>query len=276
MHSRSSFTDQSDFDQVEEPSRVDKKENRRSWRKIPLPSKRNIDTPPLMSPTGADFSASSTGSSTRQRRSSANDSHHPDADISYTVSRQDSDFGRSTSNLKDSSQSSEPEKRSLFDKFKAKVASMKEGVKEERAKSPPQSDTGLSVTSSQNLSQIIKDSRNGRRTSTERSRESLDVAREIPSYPTSPPVILEEPPSPLAVTEALKASTEETIPAPEPEAQPTTPAPESKTEEAKPTSETKVDEASTSAEEKSQETQGVPENGDPSATDTEPEPVEKN
>lgn len=276
MHSRSSFTDQSDFDQVEEPSRVDKKENRRSWRKFPLPSKRNNDTPPLMSPTGAEFNASSTGSSTRQRRSSANDSHHPDAEISYTVSRQDSDFGRSTSNLKDPSQSSEPEKRSLFDKFKAKVASMKDGAKEERAKSPPQSDTELSVTSSQNLSQLIKDSRNGRHASAERSRESLDVARDISSHPTSPPVILEEPPSPLAVTEALKASTEETIPAPEPEAQPTTPAPESKTEEAKPSSETQVDEASTPAEEKSEETQGVPENGEPSATDTEPEPVEKN
>ncbi|KAL1968385.1 hypothetical protein VTN77DRAFT_1914 [Rasamsonia byssochlamydoides] len=220
LHSRSSFTDHSDLqdDQVDEAPRVDKKENRRSWR-------------------------------------------------FYTASTQDSDLARSTSNLKDSSQSSEPEKRSLFDKFKFKVAHMKEGPKDERerAKSPPQSDTELSVTSSQNLSQIIRDSKNGQRGSTERSRESLD-ARESLSHlsASSPPVILEESPLLAAVTAAAEGTT-----APE---QTTTPAPESEAEVVTLSSETKVDEAHAPVEDKSQELQGVPNSGDPAAS-TEPEPV---
>jgi hypothetical protein len=84
----------------------------------------------------------------------------------------------------------------LFDKFKAKVALMKDGVADrERAKSPPQSDTELSVASSQNLSQIAKEGRNGR-VSTDQPRESVDVARETGTSHqalTAPPIILEEP-----------------------------------------------------------------------------------
>jgi hypothetical protein len=197
IHSRSSYTDHSDFDQIDEGLKSDKKDNRRSWRLAF--SKRTNDPSQSMSPpqvgvnSGAEFSTSSIGSSTRPRGSSANESHKLSTDITST---QDTDFGRSASNLKEGTLLAEPEKRSLFDKFKAKVAHMKDGgADRERAKSPPQSDTEWSVASSQNLSRIASEGKNGR-VSTEQPRESLDAAHEAGTSHqtvTAPPVILEEP-----------------------------------------------------------------------------------
>jgi hypothetical protein len=162
---------------------------------------------------------------------------------------QDTDLGRSTGNLKDGTLSPEPEKRSLFDKFKAKVAHMKDGTADrERAKSPPQSDTELSVASSQNLSQIAKEGRNGR-VCTDQPRESIDAAHDTAmSHQTiavSPPVILEEPSTPPAVNPTLQ-SEDTPAPAAEPAALTVSAAeakvatPEIKTEEPTPVEETHI------------------------------------
>ncbi|OXV08028.1 hypothetical protein Egran_04209 [Elaphomyces granulatus] len=222
VHSRSSFTDHSDLDQVDDAAKNVKKEHRQSWR-FALSPRRPIldhhDTLAIPSNAGAEFSSSSIGSSGRQRRSSANGSQPRGTDASHM---QDSDLGSNVSLLKNAAQPSEPEKRSLFGKFKAKVAHMKEGVKEreaerERAKSPPQSDTEKTA-SSQNLPLVTKDYRNGRRVSIDHSRESIEDPSSPPplATPTSPPAIPEEePPSTISSGQDPGPSSNEPAPAPQ-------------------------------------------------------------
>lgn len=133
LNSRSSFTDQSDYDQPEE-LRSDRRENRLSWR-FHRSSKRSSEqiglglaSPPLAATnSGAEQSGSSIGSG-----------HHICNDpsgqpLSLNAGAQGSDTA-----------SAEPEKKSLFGKFKAKVAQVRDGVREDRdrsAKSPTQLDT---------------------------------------------------------------------------------------------------------------------------------------
>ncbi|GAE00183.1 Rho GTPase activator [Paecilomyces variotii No. 5] len=210
MNSRSSFTDHSDFDQLDEASKTEKKDNRRS--RLFHRSKRNSDqvgqgfgSPPQLGVnSGAGFSTSSVGSSNRPRQGSAVDSQPFGSESSHPV-RAGSDMSGSFDNLKDPSQTSEPEKRSFFDKFKAKVSLVKDGVKDwdaerERAKSPPQSDTEKSV-STQNSFYGNKENRSSKHIITEDPRESPEVSQQSPvssALPMSgpPPVIPEEPGSP--------------------------------------------------------------------------------
>ncbi|KAH8694887.1 putative Rho GTPase activator [Talaromyces proteolyticus] len=137
MHSKSSFTDHSEFEQGDDTSKAEKREHRKSWR-FPL-SRQNHEqpsSPPLVGlNSGAEFSSSSIGSFNQPQRSFANDSHAPSTDITST---QDTDIGRSTSNLREGAISPEPEKRSIFEKIKAKVAPKKDGS--DRGKSPQRSD----------------------------------------------------------------------------------------------------------------------------------------
>jgi hypothetical protein len=137
MQSKTSYTDHSELDQGEDSL---KKEHRRSWR-FPL-SKHNDQptSPPLVGlNSGAEFSTSSIGSSTHPR-SFANDSHAPSTDVTST---HDTDVGKPVSSTREGTLSPEPEKRSIFDKIKAKVAPKKDGS--DRAKSPSRAD--LPVTS---------------------------------------------------------------------------------------------------------------------------------
>ncbi|OKL63411.1 hypothetical protein UA08_01774 [Talaromyces atroroseus] len=139
MHSKSSYTDHSDFDQYEEGSRSEKRDHRRSWR-FPLSrhhhEQSSTSPPPVVGVNSrAEFSTSSIGSSFAQRQNSNNDSHHPSTDV---TSVPDNEGGRVPSSSRDGGVSSDNEKLSLFEKLKAKVASKKEG--NERAKSPPRSD----------------------------------------------------------------------------------------------------------------------------------------
>ncbi|KAJ5445815.1 Rho GTPase activation protein [Penicillium cf. griseofulvum] len=123
MNSRSSFTDQSDMDQPDDASRH---ENRRSWR-FHRSSKRTseqlglgVASPPLLATNPrAEQSTSSIGSGNYQ---STDLSSHPlslDAGVQGT-----------------SSAGSEHEKKSLFGKFKAKVAQVVKDERE-RTKAPP-------------------------------------------------------------------------------------------------------------------------------------------
>lgn len=125
MHSKSSYTDHSDFDQYEDASRSEKRDHRRSWR-FPLSRHHNEHSspPPVVGLNSkAEFSSSSVGSSFGQRQSSNNDSHHPSTDV---TSVPDTDAGKATSTIRDGGVSSDNEKLSLFEKLKAKVAPKKE------------------------------------------------------------------------------------------------------------------------------------------------------
>lgn len=229
MHSRSSFTDHSDFDQIDEVARAEKKDNRRSWRFGR--SKRNSDqfsqgfgSPPRIGiNSGAEFSTSSIGSSNRPRKGSMVDSQHFGSETSHPAQAA-SDMSSSFDNLKDLSQASEPEKKGFFGKFKAKVSQVKDGVKDwdaerERAKSPPQSDTEKSA--SQSSFYGSKENRSSRRISTELPRENTEIPQS-PVHQQSPvssvlpmsgppPVIPEEPGSP----EVPKRSLQQERPHPE-------------------------------------------------------------
>lgn len=223
MNSRSSFTDQSDYDQPEDITRSEqRRDNRRSWR-FNRSSKRSneqiglgLASPPLAATNiGPDQSTSSIGSG----QNSTDPSSQP---LSLDAGVQSG-----------SSLSAEPEKKSLFGKFKAKVAQVRDGVKDdrERAKSPNPSDS--EAGSNQPLSPTMATQSNGKPT-VEMPTEPLNEAKEDPvRSPVSPlpgagmpPSIPEEPHSPEApvnvpaveskeATQVEPTSTVEAVPAPE-------------------------------------------------------------
>ncbi|RAK95725.1 putative Rho GTPase activator (Sac7) [Aspergillus ibericus CBS 121593] len=167
MNSRSSFTDYSDADPADDTSRADRKEHRRSWR-FPRSSKRSnehiglgLASPPLMATTpGADRSTSSIGSWHHSSRSSPSDLQQFANDPSYQPLSLDAEVSNNGVS-KEASLAGEPEKRSLFGKFKAKVAQVRDGVKEsterDRTRSPVNSEADRSG-SSHTLSPSGKDS----------------------------------------------------------------------------------------------------------------------
>lgn len=196
MNSRSSFTDHSDLDQPEDGSRSERRNNRRSWR-FPRSTKRSSEqiglglaSPPLVaSDSGADQSTTSFGSGSHQSNDPASQPLSLDAGIQ----------SNSISNV-------EPEKRSLFGKFKAKMAQVVKDDRE-RAKSPNHLDTDPFATA-QPLSQAVSSQANG--------KPPVDVSADQPKEeplrsPTSPlpgaglpPAIPEEPHSPEAPSAAAE------------------------------------------------------------------------
>lgn len=132
MNSRSSFTDASDFEQNEETSHPERRDHRRSWR-FNRSAKRSSEhvglglaSPPLVA-THPEFqqSTSSIGSGAHQSNDPASQPLSLDAGIQAS-----------------SVSSAEPEKKSLFGKFKAKVAQVRDsGHDHERVKSPSRSDS---------------------------------------------------------------------------------------------------------------------------------------
>ncbi|KAJ5571468.1 hypothetical protein N7535_005128 [Penicillium sp. DV-2018c] len=196
MNSRTSFTDQSDMDQPEDSSRH---ENRRSWR-FHRSSKRSSEqiglglaSPPLVATNNrADQSTSSLGSG-----------HHQGTDLSNQPLSLDAGLQGS------SSAGSEPEKKSLFGKFKAKVAQVRDGVKDdrERAKSPNRLESDPSL-SSQPLSPLITNPVNSNAVSVESPRDE-HARSPVSPLPGAglPPPIPEEPHSPQ--TTAAAAVTEQ-------------------------------------------------------------------
>ncbi|CAG8242350.1 unnamed protein product [Penicillium salamii] len=209
MNSRSSFTDQSDLDQPEDASHNDRHEHRRSWR-FHRSSKRTseqlglgLSSPPLVA----------TNPRAEQSTSSIGSGHHQSSELSNHPLSLDAGV-QSTSSI-----ALEPEKKSLFGKFKAKVAQVREGVRDERdrTKSPTRSDTDVSLAS-QPLSPIITDSTNGN-TSTEALRDQTkedSVRSPVSPFPGAglPPPIPEEPHSPVLTTAAPVLQQKEPVPAP--------------------------------------------------------------
>ncbi|KAL1998102.1 hypothetical protein VTN02DRAFT_6854 [Thermoascus thermophilus] len=226
MNSRSSFTDHSDLDPLDETSRSDKKEYRRSWR-FPRSAKRSSDqislglaSPPLIGiNSGAEFSTSSIGSFQRPRQSSTFDFQPPGTEASLSFPALDPEPTNTSHNLKEASQTSESERKGFFGKFRAKVAQVKEGVKDwdserERAKSPPHMDPEKSASNHSIVYTGKENIRSGRRVSTELPRENVDASQNssAPSGPTSghPPAIPEEPASPVAATAASEPEPNDT------------------------------------------------------------------
>ncbi|PWY75083.1 Rho GTPase activator [Aspergillus heteromorphus CBS 117.55] len=213
MNSRSSFTDYSDVDPTDDAARAERKEHRRSWR-FPRSSKRSGDqiglglaSPPLMATMpGAERSTSSIGSWHHSSRSSPSDLQQFANDPSYQPLSLDAEVSNSTS--KEASLASEPEKRSLFGKFKAKVAQVRDGVSErDRTRSPVHSDGERSV-SSHALSPSGKDSLRNRPAPIDVVSHPREGALSSPVSPLPgsgmPPAIPEEPRTPESPVATLR------------------------------------------------------------------------
>ncbi|GKZ39617.1 GTPase activating protein (GAP) for Rho1p [Aspergillus brasiliensis] len=208
MNSRSSFTDYSDADPTDDASRAERKEHRRSWR-FPRSSKRSnehiglgLASPPLIATTpGADRSTSSIGSWHHSSRSSPSDLQQFANDPSYQPLSLDAEVSNGAA--KDAPLASEPEKRSLFGKFKAKVAQVRDGVKEsterDRTQSPVNSEADLSV-SSHTLSPSGRDSLRNRPAPIDVTSYPKEgqISSPVSPLPGSglPPAIPEEPRTP--------------------------------------------------------------------------------
>ena len=154
IHSRSSVTDASDFDVIEDPAaRAERADKRRHRWRFSSSAKKNGDSPlappPLVGQIpGARLSNSSLGSSNRPRKSFTGDSQ-----VTQQLGTEASSTGYPSvvpQSSQDSSElvkenPSEPEKKGLFGKWKAKMSQSREEKKDremekERAKSPPRSD----------------------------------------------------------------------------------------------------------------------------------------
>ncbi|PYH89505.1 Rho GTPase activator [Aspergillus ellipticus CBS 707.79] len=228
MNSRSSFTDYSDVDPADDAARAERKEHRRSWR-FPRSSKRSSEqiglglaSPPLIATMpGADRSTSSIGSWHHSSRSSPSDLQQFANDPSYHPLSLDAEVNGAS---KEASLASEPEKRSLFGKFKAKVAQVRDGVKEsnerDRTRSPVHSDGERSV-SSHALSPAGKDSLRNRPAPIDVVSHPRESALSSPVSPLPgsgmPPAIPEEPRTPESpvATLRMEPKREETVVPPE-------------------------------------------------------------
>lgn len=159
--SMTSFTDHSDLDQPDETSRTEQRRNNRlSWM-VP-PSKRSSEhvglglpsSPPLGATNpSADRSLSSIGSWHHTSRSSPSDLQQFVNDPASQPLSLDAEVSNNNNNNPTTSAThgAEPERRSLFGKFKAKVGlsrdSTKDGESSERTRSPVTSDTERSASS---------------------------------------------------------------------------------------------------------------------------------
>lgn len=178
VHSRSSF---SDFEAVEDSS-AKAREHRHRWR-FSLSAKKNKESPlapppPLEQNAGTRGSNSSLSSSHQPRKSFTGDSQQTQQTGTDTSSNRINQAQRSSQEsselLKDSG--SEPEKKGLFGKWKAKIAHSKEERKErelerEGAKSPPRSE-GEHTGSRNSLAAYGQDHQPHRRRSMEQQREA--------------------------------------------------------------------------------------------------------
>ncbi|CAG7959169.1 unnamed protein product [Penicillium nalgiovense] len=191
MNSRSSFTDQSDMDQ---PDDVPRHENCRSWRfhRSPKRTTEQLGLGLASPPLGA------TNPRAEQSTSSIGSGHYQNTDLSSHPLSLDAGV-QGTSSI-----GSEPEKKSLFGKFKAKVAQVRDGVRDdrERTKSPTRSENDPALAT-QPLSPIATELTNGNSASVEVSREQpKEEHMRSPVSPLPgaglPPSIPEEPHSPEA------------------------------------------------------------------------------
>jgi hypothetical protein len=203
VHSRSSF---SDLDAIEDPAlRAEKAQKRGHRWRLSSSARRDAESPlapppPIGQNSGARLSTSSIGSSNKPRKSFTGDSQLTQqlgTDTTGTGYPPVVPFPSQDSSeiLKDNP--SEPEKKGIFGKWKAKMSQSKEERKEremekERAKSPPRSDAER-AGSKNSLSAFAQEHlpRRGR---------SMDLQREealpkVPEAPGTPETTLHQPAS---------------------------------------------------------------------------------
>lgn len=219
IHSRSSF---SDFEAGEDPPSKPRG-HRHRWR-FSSSAKKNGESPlappppPIGQSSGARGSNSSLGSSSRPRKSFTGDSRQPQQTGTDTSSFRQNPPPRSSQEsselLKDSG--SEPEKRGLFGKWKAKMAQSKEEKKErelekERAKSPQRSD-GERTESRHSLTAFAQDRLPHRGKSMEQQRETVlpSVSEASPGTASMSTV----PPTPVTAIRTGRGSTNDPASAP--------------------------------------------------------------
>jgi len=184
LHSRSSMTDQSDFDQMDNSAtRAPKAEKRHRWRLSSSNKSHdhaNIGSAPsgsdLGSNAGAAFSSSSIGSSNRARKSITNDSQQLGTESSSTGFPSTLQYSINDSGPgKEKDVSPESEKKGPIGWFKAKVQQAKEERKEreaekDRTKSPPRNGADR-AGSRQSLSAVAQEGQPNR-------GRSLDMRRD--------------------------------------------------------------------------------------------------
>ncbi|KAK9640389.1 GTPase activating protein (GAP) for Rho1p [Aspergillus fumigatus] len=204
MNSRSSFTDHSDLDQTDE--KADRREHRRSWR-FHRSSKRSneqiglgLASPPLSaSNPSAERSTTSVASWHQSSKSSPSDLQQ----FASESSQQPLSLDAEISNSAAPKESIEPEKRSLFGKFKAKVAQVRDGVRDperDRTRSPAQPDSER-PHSNHTMSPAGKDRISSGPAPIEVPKESREEQTRSPVSPIMsssglPPAIPEEPRTP--------------------------------------------------------------------------------
>ncbi|KAJ9495846.1 GTPase activating protein (GAP) for Rho1p [Exophiala xenobiotica] len=177
-HSRSSFTDHSETDMLDDTLPQAGKEKRRSrWRFSSSAKKGEYSPlappPPIGQNAGARGSNSSLGSASRPRKSFTGDSQQTQSASAYGDahfgSGQQSLIGPSSQESNDA-QNAETEKKGLFGKWKAKMSQTREerNAEKERAKSPPRNEHGASRSS---LNAFAQEHLATRGRSLDRSRE---------------------------------------------------------------------------------------------------------
>lgn len=225
-----SVTDQSDMEQLDETSRAERRtQSRRSW--MPASSsatkKRNSEqvglglaaaaSPPLGATNpGADRSTSSIGSWHHASRSSPSDMQQFANDPANQPLSLDAEVSNNGATKEFGTE--QPERRSLFGKFKAKVGLSRDGRdsggSSERTKSPVTSEGPGKSGSSLALSPPPSNREPIRSTPAEGARTSEEPVQSLPVSPqlgsSMPPAIPEEPlspESPVAGTAATTATT---------------------------------------------------------------------
>jgi len=155
--SRSSFTDHSDGDVVDDNlPQPDKEKRRHRWRFSSSAKKGEhsplAPPPPIGQNAGAQGSNSSLGSSSRPRKSFTGDSQLTQSSMmDPSIGGQQTLVGQFSQESGDpnSHANGESEKKGLFGKWKAKMSQNREErqAEKERAKSPPRSEQGASRSS---------------------------------------------------------------------------------------------------------------------------------
>ncbi|KIW58992.1 hypothetical protein, variant 1 [Exophiala xenobiotica] len=156
-HSRSSFTDHSETDMLDDTAPRPGREKRRSRWRFSSSAKKGENSPlapppPIGQNAGARGSNSSLGSASRPRKSFTGDSQQTQSASVYG----DAPFGSGQQSLigpssqeSSEAQNAETEKKGLFGKWKAKMSQTREerNAEKERAKSPPRNEHGASRSS---------------------------------------------------------------------------------------------------------------------------------
>ena len=227
VRSRESITDMSDADRLDEG---DKKDKRRSWR-MHRGSRSSRDHTPVSISSNARAEASRTSfSSATISQENVASSHRVNKDSQTNLASvvpQQIDSSGIGSPPEITSPGIEGERKGFFGKFKAKVAQVKEELKEEfreaeRSKSPPHGD-GEKSASRNSLSMFSRESKTGRGPSSDnlaelKPQEQRPVSTSPPQSTipiasttvSQTPAITEEIPEPSAAEKSVPAATANT------------------------------------------------------------------